>query len=332
MNRHEVRHRLIAALVEAGRVLTLAELARQCGVTQRAARPVLDALVAEDLVVTGKLTGGGRSPQFRWAAAWARELDHRTGGAKEKLRAIVSQSQLPPGRIPVGAQHAVPLRRTTVPEIDSRPVLAFHEYITGEYTPPRDKRFCVFLQCSVRRPFSSSPSHASMRRAISVATGYDPAKDFESCPVHVVVLASRMGPVPYELEDIYPANVSGGGVKHFGPDYYQRVKPILAERMAQYVIAHRASYDHLATFTDGRYGEVMREARKIAMSACGDGAHFPVFPTPDGPRVKRLGRSIPRTYWQKYWIQLYQAIVGWLEPADRRGARARLKAMDVDYA
>ena len=59
-----------------------------------------------------------------------------------------------------------------------------------------------------------------MRRAIGVATGYDPAHDFVRCPVHVVVMASYVGPVPYELQDVYPANVRAGGVKHMGEEEY----------------------------------------------------------------------------------------------------------------
>ena len=50
-----------------------------------------------------------------------------------------------------------------------------------------------------------------MRKAIETATGYNPRKHFEKCPVHVVVLASKIGPVLYELENVYPANVKGGG-------------------------------------------------------------------------------------------------------------------------
>ncbi len=203
--------------------------------------------------------------------------------------------------------------------------MAFHDYVVNEYKPPRDKRFLVVLQCSVRRPFSSSPSHASMRRAIAAATGCDPSEDFEMCPVHVVVLASKIGPVPYELEDVYPANLRGGGVKHFNRDYYAHVKPILAERMAQYIIAHKDSYDRITTFTEGRYGEVMEEARKIAP------VDFLILPVADGPRIIQMGRSTPRKYWERYWIQLFLEIVSWLDADAQAGARARLDEMNVRY-
>jgi predicted RNA-binding protein len=273
-------------------------------------RPALRGLVGENLVVEGQLLPEKAAPQYRWAARWVREAEARSLNSRRKLLAIV--------RSPAVAQEAEI-------DFDSEPALAFHDYVINAYRPPKDKRLCVFLQCSVRRPFSFSPSHASMRRAISVATGYDPRREFERCPVHVVVLASKIGPVPYELEDVHPANVRSGGVKHFDRATYARAKPILAERMAQYIMAHGDSYDRMATFTEGRYAEVMQEAKKRAAT------DFPVLPRLEGPRIMRMGRSTPLRYWEKYWIQMYLEIVSWLGPVMQAQAQARLRAMDVEY-
>jgi predicted RNA-binding protein len=286
------------------------ELVDRCGMPEEEVRPVLRALVDEDLVVEGQLLPDETAPQYRWAARWAREAEVRTSRSRRKLQAIVRPS--------AAAQEEEI-------DVESEPALAFHDHVINAYRPPKDKRFCVFLQCSVRRPFSSSPSHASMRRAISIATGYDPRHDFERCPVHAVVLASKIGPVPYELENVHPANVRAGGVKHLDRETYARVQPILAERMAQYIMAHRDSYDRMATFTEGRYAEVMEEAKKRAA------IEFPVLPRLGGPRVIRMGRSTPLRYWQKYWIQLYLEIVSWLGPVMQAQAGARLRAMDVEY-
>ena len=117
----------------------------------------------------------------------------------------------------------------------------------------------------------------------------------------------------------------GGGVKHFDRAAYARVKPILAERMAQYIVAHRDSYDRMATFTEGRYAEVMQEAKKRTA------LDFPVLPRLEGPRIVRMGRSIPLRYWEKYWIQLYLEIVSWLGPVMQARAEVRLRTMDVEY-
>jgi hypothetical protein len=308
MKRTEVRYRMIAVLLQAEEPLTLDELAAAAGCTAAAARGALEGLARERLVVEGELVPGKPAPQYRWAARWHGEMAPAAAGTKRKLKDRIAAEQAPPaGKL----------------DVDSQPVLAFHRFIIHEYAPPKDKRFLVFLQCSVRRPFSKSPSHASMRRAIAVATGFDPRDERLHCPVHVVVLASKIGPVPYELEDVYPANVGGGGVKHFRPDYYERVRPVLAERMAEYVTTHGGHYEHVASFTDGRYGEVMADARRLA------GADFPIFPDQRGPRVLQMGTSEPRAYWQRYWIQLYREIVGWLDPPARAQAEARLGKLKV---
>ena len=276
MNPNEVRYLVISTLLQTNGPLTLTELMGQCGVAEKEILAVLKELVSKNLVIEGELLpftsfeGRPDKPalQYCWKARWTKEAERRAARSKQKLQAIVK---------PTGIVQEDRL------DIDSEPVLAFYNYVINEYKPPKDKKFLVFLQCSVRRPFSSSPSHGSMRRAISVATGYDPSpsKNFKSCPVHVVVLASKIGPVPYELEDIYPANVRGGGVKHFDRSYYAKVKPILAERMAQYIIAHRDNYDRMATFTESRYGEVMEEAKNIAA------VDFPVLPFFNPVRDKR---------------------------------------------
>jgi hypothetical protein len=310
MNKSEVRHQVVSALLQADGPLTLSELLARCGLEEKDTLHVLEELTNKNLVVQGELVADKPAPQYRWRTRWEMQAQRRVVSSRQKLQDIVSP-------IALVEDHRL--------DIDSESVLAFHNYIINEYKPPEDKRFLAFLQCSVRRPFSSSPSHASMRRAISVATGYDPSEGFESCPVHVVVLASKIGPVPYELEGIYPASVRAGGVKHFSDTYYARVKPVLAKRMAQYIVAHRDSYQQITTFTHDRYGEVMEAAKKIA------GVDFRVLPKMDAPRIVRMGTSIPRRYWEKYWIQLYLEIVGWLEPPQRAMAENRLKLLGVEY-
>ena len=316
MDPNEIRHRLTSALLQADEPLTLAQIAASARVPQKHVAAVLAELVDDGSVIESRRPGG-RTAQYCWWSYWAPDSESQTARAKQELRRAV--------------EAAGPSRQTP-PDIDSPAVLAFNSYVLNEYHPPPGKRFLVFLQCSVRRPFSSSPSHASMRRAIWAATGYEPAEDFERCPVHVVVLASRIGPAPYEFEDCYPANVRGGGVKSFSPDDYGRVKPVLVERMAQYLVAHHDQYDQAAAFTEGRYAEVMEEAQRAAGGRCGGLAAFPIFPTRGGPAVVRMAASKPRTYWQKYWIQLYLAIVGWLGPSAQAQAEKRLRELDVAYA
>ena len=310
MRTAEARHRLVRTLLQSEGPLGLDALAEQSSVPEEDLGPLLQAMVNGGQVVAGDLVPGRPGPQYRWAAYWEKVARTEARDSRRSLRTAVDASERLPAHLLT---------------IDCEDVVAFHRYIIDEYAPPKDKSFLVFFQCSVRRPFSKSPSHASMRRAISTATGSDPAKEFETCPVHVVVLASRIGPVPYELEDTYPANVGSGGVKHFAPDHYARVRPILAQRMAEYMTRHGGRYLHMAAFADGRYAEVLRDAQALA------GTAFAVLPDKRGAAVTCMGTSRPRTYWAKYWIQLYNEIVPWLDPAVQRDAAARLKKLKVAW-
>jgi hypothetical protein len=308
VDEREARHLLISLLLQAEEPVGAGEVAARAGVPEGEAGPLLTDLVDEGLVASGRLLPDGPAPLYRWGARWEQEARRRAEAQRRALKALVD---------PLAAGGP------DDPDVHSDAAVAFYDYVTGDYQPPGEKRFLVVLQCSVRRPFSKSPSHASMRRAIAVATGFDPSEDSHTCPVHVVVLASKLGPVPYELEDVHPANVRGGGVKHFSPRYYEQVRPVLASRMAGYLIAHRECYRHVAAFTDGRYGEVMEDVRATGV------VDFPILPDAGGPAVTRMGESYPRKYWEKHWIQLYECVTGWLGPAARERAGPRRRERDV---
>jgi ATP-dependent Lhr-like helicase len=203
--------------------------------------------------------------------------------------------------------------------LTSKAVLDFHTYIVTEYEPPPDKDMLAIFQCSVSRPFSKSPSHASMRKAVRLATGKDPKADFEDCRCHVVVLSSVIGPVPYELETTYPADERGGGVKHMSPQDYHLARPVLAERMAAYLRRWHDRYKVITTFTHGRYGEVMRAARELAE------LDFSILPDPSGPRL-RGGNQ----YWTRDWIQIFFELLEAMTEEERGEARARLAAESVE--
>ncbi|MBT3344170.1 MAG: DUF5591 domain-containing protein [Gemmatimonadetes bacterium] len=304
----EDRHLLTTTLLQADAPLSAKELARECGLSAAATRAALEDLVGEGLVVGGELVpGAGQS--FGWAARWRDEADRRARGPRqeflERMKALEAD---------IGDDF----------ELTGTATAAFHDYITDPYEPPPGKRWLVMVQCSVRRPFTSSPSHASIRRAIATATGWDPGTEMIRCPVHVVVLASRIGPVPYDLQDVYPANVRSIGVKEFGDDRYTSSRPILARRMADYLRIHGPRYDQIAAFGEGRYGQILRDAAEMAA------ANIPVLPVNGGPRLTRVGRSTPRKYWEKHWIQLYHLIHDWLDAEGKSAADERLAALDVE--
>jgi len=266
--------------------LTLAEVVEATGVRRAACLSALDALEEAGDIRVGELIKGEPGPQYAWG----------------KLPKEDSSRRIPPG-------------------LNSELVKRFNQFVVNDYKPPAGKKHLVFFQCSVRRPFSTSPSQASMRRAVQMATGFDPAprNDFAQCPVHVVVLGRLIGPVPYDLEEVYPATVSFGGVGHFSPHDYAILRPILAERMAAYIKKNKRRYKSYATFTSGRYGEVMADAAEIA------GVEMAIFPDPHGLRVIRMGESRPRQYWQKYWIQFCLELANQLGPGAKKAALKRLE-------
>jgi predicted transcriptional regulator len=306
----EERQRVVSALLQATEPLGLFDLAEVAALPRARSEELLAALESDGLVVRARFVTGDAEWRYRWSAAWFRELESRVSQARRELEAAVE---------------ATGTREAHEADPNAPAATAFAEWIAARYRPPEDKRILVLLQCSVRRPFSSSPSHGTLRRAIALAVGHDPARQFAACPVHVVVLASRIGPVPYELEGLHPATVSGGGVKQMGEDEYARVRPVIAQRVAQYLDAHRDLYDHVLTFTDGRYAEVAEDAAALA------GREIVLLPQVPGPRVTRDGLPSGRKYWDRYWIQLFLAVRDRLPSHARRLGDERLAAYGVGY-
>ena len=303
------RYIVSSVLIRAEASLRLEEVVQRAELPRAKVLNALWDLTAEGAAVEGELLRGRPGPQYAWAA-----------GLKKRPGKAISLEQ---------AQRRARTDPSVWPQdlsIDSPLMNAFHAFVMDRYEPPGGKRWLVLLQCSVHRPFSKSPSHAFFRRAIATATGFDPAWQYRECPAHVVVMASRIGPVPYELENVYPANVSGGGVKHFSDDLYAAVEPVLARRMAEYLQRHAGRYEHVAAFGDRRYAEVMGDAAKRA------GVAVAVYPDRAGPSVVRWGRgSTPRTYWQRYWIQLCLDLMGRMGEADRAAAEQRLADGRVEW-
>jgi len=102
-----------------------------------------------------------------WGARWTAKVGREAKTKQQQLGAVVASAERE------GPRHL---------PIDSQAMLDFNRFILHDYTPPNGKRILVVLQCSVRRPFSKSPSHGSMRRAVYAATGFWPRKEFEQCP------------------------------------------------------------------------------------------------------------------------------------------------------
>ena len=189
---------------------------------------------------------------------------------------------------------------------------------------PDDEPVAIY-QCSARRPFSSSPSHGAINRAVVAATGLHPWRDRETCPVHVVVLAAKCGPVPYDLQDVYPGCIRAEGLARLEPDEYEERRGTLARYMAAYLRAHAHRYAGIATFTSGRWGDVMAAANEAT------GLDIDILPRAGRATLTRVEGRAPRTYWQKHWIQLALAIMRWAPADERRAAERRLQDMGAEW-
>jgi hypothetical protein len=282
----EASYRLSSVLLSAREPLTLREVTLAADLTSVFAREAADRLVAEGRATL--LETPGLEPRYRWSE----EID-------------ASSRQKPPA-------------------LESLVVRHFIDYVLRGYTPPAHVQTLAVFQCCIGRPFYRTQSHAFMRHAVQAATDLDPWHDGQRCPVHVVVLASWIGPVPYELQTIHPATVSAGGVKQMPDSVYAAARPILVERMARYLEAHGARYRHVATFTDGRYGQVMRDVAHVS------GRRITVLPDPHGPRVERYRGGKPRTYWQRYWVQLALELGRQKGPAGYAEVMDRMRQMGVE--
>ena len=98
-----------------------------------------------------------------------------------------------------------------------------------------------------------------------------------------------------------------------------RFTPILAERIAAYLRKWHSRYRVITTFTHGRYGQVMEEAKRLA------GLDFAVLPD-----LRRAGLTTGRTYWEKYWIQLFSELLAGMTEAERAEAMDRLAREGVE--
>jgi archaeosine synthase len=86
------------------------------------------------------------------------------------------------------------LRVHSVESHDDPIILDWVDFISNDYESPTElDDVLILLPCSARKPYSSSRSHRSFRRAIKHNAG------------HEVIVTSPLGLVPRDLEEVWPA-------------------------------------------------------------------------------------------------------------------------------
>jgi archaeosine synthase len=128
---------------------------------------------------------------------------------------------------------------------------AAQRFIIRRYVPPA-REICIFLPCSMKKPYSESPSHVVFREVIRNAL---PDERY-----HTVVFGT-CGVVPGELERMYP-------YAHYrymlGKCRSERIRrdflAIETGRLEAYLEKTRTTYEQRVAYCLGMFREAMREA------------------------------------------------------------------------
>jgi archaeosine synthase len=130
-----------------------------------------------------------------------------------------------------------------------------YRYIIDEYeVTPKD--IAIFMPCSVRKPYSSSPSHQLIRMIISQV--------FDSEQYHIVIFGT-CGIVPAELEEMYPyahyKYMLGKCKDDTIRDDFLRIE---TERIAGYLDKTRSVYKYRIGYCLGIFREALNRGSKKA--------------------------------------------------------------------
>ena len=122
-------------------------------------------------------------------------------------------------------------------------VQRFAERVRERYTPP-ELDILLLLHCSSHKPYSRSPSHQKIRRALGGLTNY----------IHEVIITSPLGIVPRELELTYPAAHYDTPVTgNWNSDEHN----FAVECLSNYLREHH--YKTIIAHATGAYKEICRE-------------------------------------------------------------------------
>jgi hypothetical protein len=129
----------------------------------------------------------------------------------------------------------------------------WQDYLLRWYSPP-EGRVLLFLPCANRKPYSLSRTH----QGIIGALGGAGRKGFHE------VMLSNAGVIPREFEDKYPFESYDWDESLETPEIKERYIEVTAERIRNYLSAHRARYTSIACFL--KYDS---ESYKALEKACG---------------------------------------------------------------
>lgn len=145
-----------------------------------------------------------------------------------------------------------------------------YRWIIEEYKPPV-KDLCIFIPCSIRKPYRFSPSHKLYHRII-----YGIA---DKNHVHIVVFGT-CGVVPSELDTEYPFDsyrfVVGNAEKSVQREFVR----IETHRLKEYLIKTQKNYKNRIAYCLGVFREAMKNAVRDAEKITSTPLNMTIVPYP----------------------------------------------------
>ncbi len=146
-------------------------------------------------------------------------------------------------------------------DVNKKEVQDYYKSILNDFKPNK-KKILLFVQCSKIKPYSNSPSHKYIRKAIKELTGYDPSEFPEKNPIQIIVISSLIGPVPYERETDYIPSHYNFSVNKITKDQYHVIEPILINRISKFLIKIKDNYENIIFFVKNNYRTICEKVRE----------------------------------------------------------------------
>ena len=146
-------------------------------------------------------------------------------------------------------------------DVEKKEIQDYFESILENFIPIK-KKILLFVQCSKIKPYSNSPSHKYIRKAITELTGFDPYDFPEKNPIQIIVISSLIGPVPYENESDYIPSHYNLSVNKITRDQFKEIEPILVDRISNFLLKIKDNYEDIIFFVKNNYRTICEKVRK----------------------------------------------------------------------
>ncbi len=146
-------------------------------------------------------------------------------------------------------------------DIFSEKVENYYKFILRNFKPKK-KKILLFIQCSKVKPYSNSPSHKYIRKAITELTGFDPYDFPEKNPIQIIVISSLIGPVPYENESDYIPSHYNLSVNKITKEQFKEIEPILIARISKFLLKVKDNYKFIIFFVKNNYRIICEKVRE----------------------------------------------------------------------